>query len=297
MAVAPGAGPGALTQLAPFRTYHLDAAHDEMFDGHGLPRPHYAALFERLLTLDPQELKQRQNAADLAFLHQGITFTVYGQKDGTERIFPYDLIPRILTAGEWEVIERGLTQRLTALNLFLKDIYHDGRILAEGVVPRRHRLQLQTFPAGNAGRLGAPGHVCLCGRHRPGAAARRRLRGARRQPARAKRRELHADQPPGDQARVPAALQQLRRAAGRSIRPGASGDVACARSAPPARSDHRVAHAGCLQLGVLRAHLPRAPDGHRAGRGTRPVRARQHRLHADHRRPSARGRDLPPGRR
>ncbi len=136
MAVAPGAGPGALTQLAPFRTYHLDAAHDEMFDGHGLPRPHYAALFERLLTLDPQELKQRQNAADLAFLHQGITFTVYGQKDGTERIFPYDLIPRILTAGEWEVIERGLTQRLTALNLFLKDIYNEGRILAEGVVPR-----------------------------------------------------------------------------------------------------------------------------------------------------------------
>ena len=136
MAVAPGAGPGALTQLAPFRTYHLDAAHDEMFDGHGLPRPHYAALFERLLTLDPQELKQRQNAADLAFLHQGITFTVYGQKDGTERIFPYDLIPRILTAAEWEVIERGLTQRLTALNLFLKDIYNEGRILAEGVVPR-----------------------------------------------------------------------------------------------------------------------------------------------------------------
>ena len=136
MAAAPGAGPGTLTQLAPFRTYQLDAAHDEMFDAQGLPRPQYAALFERLLTLDPQELKQRQNAADLAFLHQGITFTVYGQKDGTERIFPYDLIPRILTAGEWEIIDRGLTQRLTALNLFLKDIYTDGRILAAGVVPR-----------------------------------------------------------------------------------------------------------------------------------------------------------------
>ena len=136
MAAAPGAGPGTLTQLAPFRTYQLDAAHDEMFDAQGLPRPQYAALFERLLTLDPQELKQRQTAADLAFLHQGITFTVYGQKDGTERIFPYDLIPRILTAGEWEIIDRGLTQRLTALNLFLKDIYTDGRILAAGVVPR-----------------------------------------------------------------------------------------------------------------------------------------------------------------
>ena len=136
MAVAPGAGPGTLTQLAPFRTYLLDQAHDEMFDAQGLPRPQYAALFERLLTLDPQELKQRQTAADLAFLHQGITFTVYGQKDGTERIFPYDLIPRILTAAEWGIVERGLTQRLTALNLFLKDIYTDGRILSDGVVPR-----------------------------------------------------------------------------------------------------------------------------------------------------------------
>jgi uncharacterized circularly permuted ATP-grasp superfamily protein len=136
MAVVPGAGPGTLTQLAPFRTYLLDQAHDEMFDARGLPRPHYAALFDRLLTLDPQELKQRQSAADLAFLHQGITFTVYGQKEGTERIFPYDLIPRILTATEWEVIERGLTQRLQALNLFLKDIYTDGRILADRVVPR-----------------------------------------------------------------------------------------------------------------------------------------------------------------
>jgi hypothetical protein len=131
MAGVPGAGPGTLTQLAPFRTYLLDQAHDEMFDARGLPRPHYAAVFDRLLTLDPQELKQRQSAADLAFLHQGITFTVYGQKEGTERIFPYDLIPRILTALEWEVIERGLTQRLQALNLFLKDIYIGGQHVCE----------------------------------------------------------------------------------------------------------------------------------------------------------------------
>ena len=137
MAVVPGTGPGALAALEPFRTYLLDAAHDEMFDGQGLPRAHYSPLFERLLTLDPQELKERQTAADLAFLHQGITFTVYGQKEGTERIFPYDLIPRILTAREWAVIEHGLTQRLTALNLFLKDIYNDGRILADGIVPRQ----------------------------------------------------------------------------------------------------------------------------------------------------------------
>ena len=136
MAVAPETRAGALNQWAPFRSYVLDGAYDEMFDRAGRARPQYAPLFERLAQVDPAELRQRQSAADLAFLNQGITFTVYGQKDGTERIFPYDLLPRILTAAEWEVIERGLTQRITALNLFLKDIYGEARILREGIVPR-----------------------------------------------------------------------------------------------------------------------------------------------------------------
>ncbi len=120
----------------PFTHYELDAAYDEMFDAEGVPRPPYQALYQRLLELPAEELRRRQQAADLSFLHQGITFTVYGNEEGTERIFPYDLLPRILTSGEWETIERGLTQRITALNLFLKDIYHEGRILAAGVVPR-----------------------------------------------------------------------------------------------------------------------------------------------------------------
>jgi len=81
-------------------------------------------------------LQQRQQAADTAFLNQGITFTVYGDDEGTERVWPYDLLPRIITSTEWNRIERGLTQRITALNLFLKDIYHDGHILSEGIVPR-----------------------------------------------------------------------------------------------------------------------------------------------------------------
>ncbi len=93
-------------------------------------------MHRRLLELSPAELRHRQQDADSAFLHQGVTFTVYGDDQGTERIFPYDLLPRIITAREWETIERGLVQRLTALNLFLKDIYQDGRILKEGIVPR-----------------------------------------------------------------------------------------------------------------------------------------------------------------
>ena len=91
---------------------------------------------QELGSVSLDELRRRQTDADRAFLAQGITFTVYGDEQGTERIFPFDLLPRIVTAREWETLERGLTQRITAINLFLKDVYHEGRILAEGVVPR-----------------------------------------------------------------------------------------------------------------------------------------------------------------
>jgi len=119
-----------------FSDYVLDRAYDEMFAASGQPRPHCQALVEDLLAASLPQLRQHQTEADKAFLTQGITFTVYGDEAGTERIFPYDLLPRIITAAEWATIERGLTQRLTAINLFLRDIYHDGRILEEGVVPR-----------------------------------------------------------------------------------------------------------------------------------------------------------------
>lgn len=121
---------------APFTHYDIGNAFDEMFDGDGATREHYRALYERLLELPAAELQNRQQAADLSFLHQGITFTVYGNDEGTERIFPYDLLPRIITSAEWETVERGLAQRITALNLFLRDIYHEGKILNDGVVPR-----------------------------------------------------------------------------------------------------------------------------------------------------------------
>ena len=106
-----------------------------MFDADWKARAHYRPLVEELLVASPDELRQRQLEADRAFLTQGITFTVYGDDQGTERIFPFDLLPRILTSREWDTLERGLAQRLTAVNLFLKDIYHEGRILAERVVP------------------------------------------------------------------------------------------------------------------------------------------------------------------
>ena len=119
-----------------FSSYELDSPYDEMFERTGRARVHCHALFEELRAASNVELAQRQMEADKAFLTQGITFTVYGDNQGTERIFPFDLVPRMITASEWTMLERGLTQRLTAINLFIKDVYHEGRILAEGVVPR-----------------------------------------------------------------------------------------------------------------------------------------------------------------
>ena len=121
---------------APFQNYWYGAAWDEMFHPGGEPRLHYEPLMRVLEHLPADEIRQKKQAADLSFLHQGITFTVYGKSEGTERIFPHDLIPRILTAAEWSKIELGLTQRITALNEFLRDLYHEQRILNDGVVPR-----------------------------------------------------------------------------------------------------------------------------------------------------------------
>ena len=117
-------------------SYLLDGTFDEMFTKAGEVRPQYGELLKTFLEMSPAEFAIRKRSADLSFLTEGITFTVYGREEGTERIFPYDLLPRIITSSEWQVIERGLKQRITALNLFLRDIYHEGRILAEGVVPR-----------------------------------------------------------------------------------------------------------------------------------------------------------------
>ena len=109
-----------------FSSYDLDVAYDEMFEPTGRARPHCGRSSKTCAPRRTPSSGQRQLEADKAFLTQGITFTVYGDDEGTERIFPFDLLPRIITAPEWRTLERGLTQRLTAINLFLKDVYHEG---------------------------------------------------------------------------------------------------------------------------------------------------------------------------
>lgn len=115
--------------------YDPDGFWDEMFEAAGQVRPHYAALARQLATLGPVEVARRQRAADLQFQARGITFAVNQDPDGLEKIMPFDLVPRLIRADEWAIIERGLEQRVRALNLLLWDVYHQQRILGEGVVP------------------------------------------------------------------------------------------------------------------------------------------------------------------
>src|SRR5579859_6365174 len=109
--------------------------YDEVFEHKGRPRPHYSVLLDRFSELSRDNLNARREAINVLFQQQGITFTVYSAEEGIERIFPFDLIPRIVPAKDWNIIETGLTQRITALNLFLYDLYHNQKILKDKVVP------------------------------------------------------------------------------------------------------------------------------------------------------------------
>ncbi len=118
-----------------FDQYESGHFFDEMFVEDGQVRPHYELLRRRFCEMTTAEIDRKRVLAEKSYLNQGITFTVYSGDEGTERIMPFDLIPRIIPADEWDLIERGLVQRLNALNLFLHDVYHEQRIVKEGIIP------------------------------------------------------------------------------------------------------------------------------------------------------------------
>ena len=119
-----------------FSAYDTAGFYDELFEPNGSPRPQAQLLINTIESLSDGQLLRYQHAADRLLLQMGITFNVYADSAGTERIFPFDLIPRIVTAPEWQRIERGLGQRIHALNEFIDDIYHGQKILKDGVIPR-----------------------------------------------------------------------------------------------------------------------------------------------------------------
>ncbi len=124
-----------MNSLSLFDNYQLPAnTWDEMYAG-GKVRLPYQNIYEFLQAIPLEELNKKEELAKRLFMSQGITFTVYSSGEGIEKIFPFDIIPRIVTASEWDQIERGIKQRLRALNLFLKDVYHNQFIIKDGIVP------------------------------------------------------------------------------------------------------------------------------------------------------------------
>ena len=108
---------------------------DEVFDPRGEARPHYAPLIAILESFTTEDVERRERLQQMALRTQGVTFTVYGEKEGLERIFPFDFVPRIIPAAEWKRLQDGLVQRITTLNLFLADVYHEQKCLKDRVVP------------------------------------------------------------------------------------------------------------------------------------------------------------------
>ena len=139
---APSIGPPGGGLLA---DYDAGVAYDEMFDASGTARPHYLPLAERLRQTSAEEFRRRKGMTDLSMRQDGVGFTVYRADEGIERVWPMDPVPRIVPAAEWRRIEEGLVQRITALNLFLWDVYHEQHILRDRVVPPRLVVQGASF--------------------------------------------------------------------------------------------------------------------------------------------------------
>ena len=128
-----------------FKTYDPEDYYDELIDENGRPRSGAQLLIDKIESLPEGDLALRQKEAEALLLKMGITFNVYGRDEGTEKIFPFDLIPRIVSSTDWQQIESGLKQRIYALNLFLQDIYNDKKILKDKVVPEDFILSSKTY--------------------------------------------------------------------------------------------------------------------------------------------------------
>ncbi|MGB3649246.1 MAG: circularly permuted type 2 ATP-grasp protein [Desulfobulbales bacterium] len=128
-----------------FTNYQLDNFYDELFESRGKTRPGSKLLIERLESLSGESILAKQKAAETMLLQMGITFAVYGNEEGAEKIFPFDIIPRIIDGAEWDRIEAGLKQRIFALNAFIDDIYNGRRIVKDRVIPEDVILSSKTY--------------------------------------------------------------------------------------------------------------------------------------------------------
>src|SRR5262245_15895927 len=129
-----------------------------MSSAEGTVRPHYQGFSDWLKRTEADKIAQKRDEAERAFHRVGITFAVYGEDSGTERLIPFDIVPRIIAAEEWKLLDRGLKQRVQALNAFLRDIYHEQAILKAGVVPSERVLANAQYRAEMQG-MDVPGGI------------------------------------------------------------------------------------------------------------------------------------------
>ena len=256
---------------------------DEMHGAGDAVRAHYAA-YARWLASQPSDvMRLRREEAEVIFRRVGITFAVYGAKDedgaGTERLIPFDLIPRIIPADEWrELRARPGAARDGAQPLHPRRLPRPGDPQGRPD-PARAGAAQQPVPARDGRRRRAGRRLLAHRGHRHRARRPRRrqrhLLRARGQPARAQRRELHAREPQDDDAAVPRAVLAAARGPGGALPGPAAGHAAPGRAGRGQRADGRRADARHVQQRLLRARLPGPADGRRAGRRAGPVRARQ----------------------
>src|ERR1035438_1557938 len=128
-----------------FASYEVGSFYDEFLTDAKVARLGATNLMHSIQSLPPGELARRQAAAERVLMQMGITFNVYGEQAGVEKIFPFDIVPRIVSAAEWSRLEKGLKQRIHALNLFIDDVYHEQKILNDGVVPREIILSAKSY--------------------------------------------------------------------------------------------------------------------------------------------------------
>jgi len=140
--------------------YRTNGGYDEMFRDDGNPRPRMEQFVRRLESLADGDLVRHQKAAESMLRNLGITFAVYGHEDGTEKVWPFDILPRVIEPEEWATIEKGLKQRIRALNLFLQDIYNERRVLKEKIVPEALILSAKTYRSSCAGLKPPKGVWC-----------------------------------------------------------------------------------------------------------------------------------------
>ena len=273
------------------------AAYDEMYDSGSVVRAHYGE-FERWLgEQTPESMRFKRAEADLVFRRVGITFAVYGDDAGTERLIPFDVVPRILPAGEWRQLEAGLKQRVRALNRFIHDVYHEQDIVRAGRIPAEQVLRNSQYRPEMHG-VDVPGGIYS---HISGIDVVRAGQG-----------EFYVLE---DNLRVPSGVSYMLENRKMMMRlfPDlfARNRVAPVAHYPDLLLDNLRAVAptgvddptvvlltpGMYNSRLLRARVPRPADGHRARRGPGPVRAGQQRLHAHHARTAARGHHLPAHRR